>query len=335
MKFALAALLLAGLPATAATLLVANKSDDTLDVLDLASGETVARLETGHAPHEVAVSPDGTLAVVANYGDRTDPGSTLTVIDLSGPKIVRTISLAPHQRPHGVAWIDGERLAVTTEGSRHLLVVDVARGEIVDAIPTGENVSHMVAIDPELHRAFVANIGSGSVTAIDLSSGRKLRDIETGEGAEGIALRPGTNEIWVTNRAADTISILDGKSLQVVLRREAKGFPIRIAFTPDGSRALVSAASSGEVILWDAAERREIRRAKLDLRTAPDAAQRLFGDQFGDSPVPVGLVISADGRSAFVAATQADAVVVIDTETLEIRDVLRAGREPDGMALVP
>jgi YVTN family beta-propeller protein len=331
MKSTLAAsLLLAAFPLAAGTLLVANKSDHTVDLLDDA-GVSRARLQTGHAPHEIAVSPDGATAVVANYGDRQKAGSTLTVVDVAKANVVRTIELAPHTRPHGVAWIDGERLAVTTEGSKHLLIVDVGAGKVTGAIETGQEVSHMVAL--AAGRAFVANIGSGSVTAIDLASAKKLADVKTGAGAEGIAVRPGTSEVWVTNRAADTLSVVDAETLEVTATIEAAGFPIRVAFTPDGKRALVSAARTGEVILFDAAGRRELRRAKLDLTTAPDAAQRLFGDQFGKSPVPVGLLVSPDGRSAFVAATQADAVVVIDTATLAVRNLLRAGREPDGMAL--
>ncbi|MGB5296710.1 MAG: hypothetical protein WBP34_17350, partial [Thermoanaerobaculia bacterium] len=62
---------------------------------------------------------------------------------------------------------------------------------------------------------------------------------------------------------------------------------------------------------------------------------RLFGDSFGESPVPVGLVIHPTGDLAWVAATQADAVVVIDTEDLEVQDLLRAGKEPDGMSYSP
>ena len=110
------------------------------------------------------------------------------------------------------------------------------------------------------------------------------------------------------------------------------GFPIRVAFTPDGEHVWVSAARSGEVVVFDTATRREITRTQLDLSNAPDASRRLFGDRFGESPVPVGLVIAPDGATAWVAATQADAVVVIDPTTLTVRDLLKAGREPDGMA---
>ena len=320
-------------PAVAATLLVGNKSDDTVDLIDPATGESSATLPTGKAPHEIAISPDKRLAVVSNYGDRSAPGASLTVIDLAQSKVVRTIDLGEHTRPHGLAWLRGNDVAVTTEGSAHLLVVDAAKGKVVKAIPTGQRVSHMVAVTPDFSRAFVANIGSGSMTAIDLVKGTKLGDVITGEGAEGIAVRPGTKEVWVTNREAGTLSVIDTDSLKVKATIPAAGFPIRIAFTPDGSRALVSAASSGEVVLFDAGARKELLRKKLNLSNAPDAAKRLFADRFGESPVPVGLVISSDGKSAYVAATQSDVVAVIDPATLDVKNLLRAGHEPDGMAL--
>ncbi len=40
-------------------LLVVNKGESTLSVVDLAEGREVGRVPTGYAPHEVAVSPDG------------------------------------------------------------------------------------------------------------------------------------------------------------------------------------------------------------------------------------------------------------------------------------
>jgi DNA-binding beta-propeller fold protein YncE len=56
---------------------------------------------------------------------------------------------------------------------------------------------------------------------------------------------------------------------------------------------------------------------------------------FGTSPVPVGIVISPDGARAYVAHTAADAVAVFALSDGKVGAVLRAGREPDGMALSP
>ena len=111
MRRFLALAMTAGLAAAAGadTLVVLNKSDATASLIDLAKGAAVATLPTGQAPHEVDVSPDGKRALVANYGTREAPGSTLTVIDVPGARVVGTIDLAPHQRPHGVEWIDGRR----------------------------------------------------------------------------------------------------------------------------------------------------------------------------------------------------------------------------------
>jgi len=329
--FAVVATMIAFPVAGSDLLLVANKSGHTVDLIDLAGGRSMATLPTGHAPHEIAVSTDGELAVVANYGDREKPGSTLTLIDVAKRKVLKTITLGRHTRPHGVMFVDAKRVAVTTEGSRHLLVVNVRSGKIEKEIATDQDVSHMVALTAG--RAFVANIGSGSMTAIDLQRGRKLADVATGGGAEGIAVRPGGKEVWVTNRAADTVSIVDPQTLEIVASIAVAGFPIRVAFTPDGRNAIVSSARSGEVVLIDAGRREEVRRRKLDFSRAPDAARRLFGDQFGASPVPIGLVVSRDGKRAWVAATQSDVVAVIDTTTLDVVDLVRAGREPDGMAL--
>ena len=329
----LAAAALGAGSAPADTLLVANKSDATVDLLDPASGEKRATLPTGEGPHEIAVSPDGRTAVISNYGKREAPGASLTVVDVPAARVLETIDLGRHGRPHGLAWLSDEALAVTAEGSAHLLVVEPASGTIRSAVETGQRVSHMVAVAGD--RAFVANIGSGTVTVVDLAGGAKLGDIATGEGAEGIDVSPDGREVWVSNRAADTLSVIDPRSLEVVATVPCPGFPIRVRLTPDGSRVLVSAARSGEVVVFDRAERREILRKKLDLSTVEGYEKRLFGDRFGDSPVPVGLVVSPDGRTAWVAATQADAVVVVSTEDLLVQGLLTAGHEPDGMAWAP
>jgi len=317
------------------TLLVANKSDATIDLIDLETNRSRATVPTGEGPHEVAVSADGAVAVVSNYGNRGEWGASLTVVNVAKGQVMRTIELGRHRAPHGLQWVSDAQVAVTAEGSRHLLLIDVREGAVVAAIDTAQDIPHMVAVTPGSERAFVSNIRSGSVTAIDLEDRVKLADIKTGAGAEGVAVTPDGAEVWVTNRAAGTLAVIDAADLKVVATLISRGFPMRIAITPDGTRALVSCARTGEVALYDIARRKELQRAKLDLHSAPEAARQRFGDRFGDSPVPVGLAIAPDGKSAWVAATQSDAVVVVDTETLEVLDLIRAGRQPDGMAYSP
>ena len=310
-------------------LLVVNKSAHNVGVLDLATGKTLATVPTGHGPHEIAVSPDGSLALATNYGDRGKPGSTLTVIDVAKRSAVRTIDLGAHRRPHGVTFFpDGRRAAVTTEDSRRLLVVEVVSGKVERAIETAQDVSHMVALAPDAKRAYVANIGSGSLTVIDLQAGKVVKQVATGEGAEGVAVTPDGREIWVSNRAANTVSVVDAKALEVVATLPSPGFPIRAVLTPDGRHALVSNARSAELAIFDVKARKELKRLKL-----LEDEKGMVSQLFGAGSFPVGIAVSPDGRRAFVAITGGDRIAVVDTKTWTVSGYWEAGDEPDGMAV--
>src|SRR5205814_2104204 len=66
-------------------LVVLDKEDNMLSIIDPATSKTIARIPTGDGPHEITASDDGKLAFVANYGART-PGNTISVIDLVAQK---------------------------------------------------------------------------------------------------------------------------------------------------------------------------------------------------------------------------------------------------------
>jgi DNA-binding beta-propeller fold protein YncE len=329
----LVATVLSAAPVAAETLLVVRKSDDALDLVDPGSGARLAAVSLGYAPHEVSVSPDGRLAAVTNYGSREQPGSTLSIVDLEQPRELRRIDLAPHARPHGVAWFAPDRIAVTTEGSKHLLVVEPESGRIVAAIATGQDISHMVAVDAGRQRAYVTNIGSGTTTALDLASNRKLDDLATGAGSEALALTPDGRELWVAARADGHLAIVDTRKLEVTGRLPLPGIPIRIAMTPDGRTALVTCAGTAEIVAFDVATRRERARRKVNVPRAPGAEQRSLARLAPDSVLPIGLLVSSDGASAFVAATMGDVVVQFDTGSLEPLRSIAVGGEPDGLAV--
>lgn len=326
----LAALALAA-GASSGTLVVLNKAEATASLIDLASGSVVATVPTGQGPHEADASPDGRFVLASNYGTAEAPGSTLTLIDVPNARVVKTISLGQYRRPHGIRWlVDGIQALVTCEANKALLFVNVKDGALGQVVTTGQEGSHMVAVRPDSQRAFVASIQSGTVTAAEI--GPKLRGgvVETGKGAEGIDVTPDGLEVWVTNREADTVSIVDARSLEVRATLPAPTFPIRVKITPDGKHALVSCARSGEVAVFDVAVRKELRRIPMKLEVR-DKQGRMF-QQWGDSSAPIGIVIRPGGKLAYVANANADAIAIVDLESWSVVGTLTAGKEPDGMA---
>ena len=313
-------------------LIVLNKSDDTASIIDPASGATRMTLPTGPGPHEVAVSPDGKFAVVADYGHQVG-NNTLTVFDLESLDLHKTIDLGEFTRPHGITFLgrSGERLLVTAEDQRALLEVVFASGEVRDVFATDQDVSHMVVAAPDGRHAYVSNIGSGSVTVIDVKSGERLANIPTGAGAEGLDIAPDGSEVWIANRSADTISILDTKTHAIVQTLECAQFPIRLEFTPDGKHALVSNAQSGDVAVFDRTSRELLRRIPMVAEASEGDENRLFQAGFSEGPVPIGILIEPSGRRAYIANTNANLVTILDLESWSVAGRIQTGQQPDGL----
>jgi YVTN family beta-propeller protein len=328
----------AGVSPAPGVLIVLDKAVATAEFVDTASGAVTHTFPTGVGPHEGVVSPDGRLAIVANYG-AGEAGNSLSVFDLAREvalePIVLSGELGAFTRPHGLAFA-GDLLLVTCESQQALIGVDLETRTVVKRCTTGQQASHMVAATPDGTRAFVANIGSGSITAIDLATWTVIRNLPTGAQAEGIDVAPDGKTVWVTNRQADTVSVVDVDTLEVEAELACPGFPIRVKLTPDGALALISCAQSGEVRVFDARTHELLRSISMDFDLAEGAEEGLFGVQFGKSAVPIGILVpprGADGPNvAYVACAAADRIAVIDLAALAVTRNFAVGREPDGLA---
>jgi YVTN family beta-propeller protein len=317
--------------ASADSLLVVNKTDGTVSILDATTGKARTTVAVEAGPHEVEMLADG-QAAVASYGSKAQPGRMVTLIDLASAKIVSRIDIGEGSRPHALKALADGRLLVTAEGKRELAVVDPRAAKVVARFSTGRDVSHMVAASPDGRHAYVTSLAGGSVTVIDLASGKIVKDIPTGKGAEGLDVTPDGREVWVANRDANTITVIDVKTLMPVFTIQASEFPIRVKITPDGQRAVVTFTGSGDVRVFDTATRVEKARIPIGRDAVEGTETRVFQKRFGTSPAPVGLLIAPDGKHAFVSAAHADVVAVIDLEKLRVDDAWTAGREPDGLA---
>jgi YVTN family beta-propeller protein len=305
-------------------LIVLNKSDNQAALVDPKSLEVVARLPTGQGPHEVAVSPDGRLAYVSNYGSsavfrsgekrRQEPGHTITVIDLEAKMVRDSFDLGTYTMPHGIRVSrDGTRVWVTCEGAQSVLELDAQSGAVRNAWKTDQETSHMLVPTLDEQRLYVANIRSGSVTIIDVESDL-VRTVVTGAGAEGIDIAPDGREVWVTNRSDNTISVIQvGRDSVLATFRSGGEMPIRVKFTPDGHWALVSNARSNKVTVFDAARRRRIGVIRVGV-------------------VPVGIQLTPDGAHAFVACSNDNQIKLIDVKNRKVTRSFSTGNEPDGMA---
>ncbi|HEY6332327.1 MAG TPA: beta-propeller fold lactonase family protein [Blastocatellia bacterium] len=297
------------------SLLVLDKSESQLAIIDPVSLKVVGKVPTGNAPHEVIASADGRYAFVSNYGTAQSPGKTLSMIDIAARKGFRTIDLGPLVRPHGITESAG-KIYFTIEGNRAVARYDPVANQIDWLMGTGQSGTHMVVVAPARDKLYTANTQSGSVTMIRLAPSGNLPSIEqiaTGPGSEGIDISPDGKQIWVAHRLDGKLSVIETDSDKVVATFDAGKGPIRVKFTPDGRWVLVTDSGTGDLIVFDASTQKETRRIHI-------------------GGGPGGVLVEPDGKRAFVAEGVANKVAVIDMNSMAVTGEIDPGREPDGMA---
>ena len=248
-------------------LLVGNKDESTLAIVDPVSGKVVGHVPTGQDPHEVAVSADGKLAFGANYGTGPSPGNTISVIDVVAQKEVRKVDVSPLRRPHGIA-VAGGKVYFTAEMNKAIARYDPAANQIDWLMGTGQSTTHMVLVAKDLNRIFTANIGSDTVTALEragTSGNWNTTQIPVGKGPEAISFTPDEAQVWTAHSRDGGVSVIDTATKKVIATLDVKTKRSnRLKFTPDGKRALISDLDGGRAYVAVAGDNRV---AIVDLKT--------------------------------------------------------------------
>jgi YVTN family beta-propeller protein len=330
-------------------LLVLSKQDHTLAIVDPADLHVVARVPVGDDPHEVVASSDGHTAYVSNYG--FGRFHTLAVIDLIGQEAEQQIDLGALRGPHGLTFVQG-KVWFTAEAAKAIGSCDSGSGAVNWIMGTGQNRTHMIYVSPDAKKILTTNVNSATVTIFEHTEGQaggpppsaagtpawqgagapppgmgrpggplpgppggdwNETVIPVGRGSEGFDVSSDGKMAWVANAWDGTVSVIDidAKKVITTLQAKARGAN-RLKFTPDGTKALISAGA--ELIVFDVASQKEVKRLKIG---------RAGGG---------GVLIQPDGQRAFVAFSGDNFVAVIDLKTLEVVGKIDAGPNPDGLA---
>jgi YVTN family beta-propeller protein len=297
-------------------LLVLEKSDEKLAIVDPATLKVVGRVPSGSAPHEVVVSDDGKFAYISNYADQRGAKKTISVVDLSAQKAMAPVDLGALQAPHGLAFAGG-KVYFTAEANKVIGSYDPAANRVDWVLGTGQNVTHMIAVSKDQKTIFTSNIGSDTICEIEPGGGRNgwnVTAIPVGKGPEGFDLSPDGKEVWAANSGGGSVSIIDVGTKKVTATLDLEtNRSNRLKFTPDGKLVLISDDGGADLVIVDAATRKV--RTRLKLGRGPE-----------------GIVVQPDGLKAYVALSGENAVAVIDLKTLEVGGKIATGNGPDGLA---
>jgi YVTN family beta-propeller protein len=303
-----------------AILLVANKGDHSLGVVDPAQDRQIATVpENDITGHEVAASPDGHVAYVPIYGNSgvgkpgTD-GRSMLIVDLDARKIVSAVDFGHGVRPHCPIFDSVNHvLYVTTELDNSVAIIDPQTLKIVGSIPTGKPESHMLAITHNGLRGYTANVGSGTVSVLDLKEHKLVEVIPVSGQVQRISISPDDKLVFTADQTKPQLAVIDTASNKVRSWIALPSNGYGTASTPDGRWLLVALPAARKVAVVDLGSMKVIRT--IDVPASPQA-----------------VLIPPDRKVAFVSCDSEHKIAAIRVGDWSVEKLIDAGQGADGMA---
>jgi YVTN family beta-propeller protein len=329
-------------------LYVACEAAHTVVVVDVASRQKVAEIAVGRHPTDVAFTPDGQRAFVSNRLD-----DTVSVVDVISRKEIATIPVG--DEPHGVLTDRaGQILYVLNTSSDSISIIDIATQKELKRL-TASRSPWSLSLAPDGSEIYITNnlsrfvpfrapsISEVTVVSTERNLVEDRRVVAAANLMQGIDWHPSGDYALITlNRTKNLVPMTrllqgwtitnglgviwkDGRVDQVLLDEPGMSFPdpADVAITPDGRWALVTSSGSNQVAVVDLQK----LIGMLDAAPAHDR-EHVFPNHLGKPtefvtrhiPVeysPRGVVVTPDGKTAFVVNALDDSLTAIDLDRWE------------------
>ncbi|HWD24957.1 MAG TPA: YncE family protein [Acidimicrobiales bacterium] len=197
--------------------------------------------------------------------------------------------------PHLIALVTMIGTGTSAGSGTTVDAIDLSTNPVkVRSITVGQ-FPDAVTITPDHSMAYVTNYTSGSVTPINLSTGKVGKAIAVGNGPAAIAIAPNGKTAYVTDAGTTpigtTVTPVNLKTHKALTPITVGDGPQGIAITPDGTTAYV--ANAGAVVTGQPGSIGSTV-TPIDLATKKALAPIKVGN------APISIAISGDGSTVFV-----------------------------------
>lgn len=287
-----------------------------------------------YSPFNLAVSNDGKrLYVIAQDAD------ALLVVNSENKNVIDKIGVGMH--PHSVIIDKAGKLAyVSNQWSDNVSVIDLAHSKVVDTLQTGNGPAGL-ALSANEEFLYTVNAFGSDLSVISLSVKEEIKRLATGNNPTGTALSPDGKKLYVTGRRVnpapygepvhtDMTSVDD--STQRVTERisvESAYLMENVAFTPSGDLAIMTLIRPKNLVPSIQVEGGWMNTHGIGIieqKKGGRVVQLLLDEPNMYYPDPFDIVVSPDGKTAYVSSSGVNIISVIDIDS--IRAVM-AGSSPE------
>jgi len=255
--------------------------------------------------------------------------------------------------PRDARW-SGDIPAATTAVAPVRVVTDVE-------LPGRASRFDYQSLEPAAGRLFISHMGAGQLVVFDVRAGKVIGTLDGFPTVTGVLAVPAEHRVYASAAGDHAVVVVNDSTLEIVARVAGPRFPDGIAYAPDERRMFVSDESGRRDFVIDAVTNRIV--AQIDLggeagNTQYDAGSHCVfvavqtANQMAvidpataaivrritlDPAVryPHGFYIDAPNRLAFITGEESGTLGVLDLRTLELRQLLPVGSDPDVLAFDP
>jgi PQQ-dependent catabolism-associated beta-propeller protein len=242
----------------------------------------------------------------------SEKDQALTLIDLATLSVRGTIPTCKRGR-HVQLTPDGKIMVACTD-SNAADVIDPASGKSLRRIPLGDE-PEAFDISPDGKTIYVSNEDEGEVSFVDALTGKTLQSIKVGKEPEGVKVSADGKTLYVTSEVASLVHVIDVVSGKIVKNVKVGKRPRRMAITPNGKELWVTNELDASVSIVNTADHTVAATLKFEVK----------GTRAEDI-TPVGIVMTRDGKRAFVSLGKANHVAFIDVTARKVTDLVLVGK---------
>lgn len=227
------------------TLYVTNDLGNSLTPIDPRTGRPGAPIPVTD-PYNMYFTPNGRWAIVVAEAHRE--------LDFRDPRTMALHHALPTPQCRGVDHMDftaGGRYALAScEFDGGLILVDLRIERVVRKIPLAPGAKPQdVKLSPDGRTFYVADMALGGVWLIDVRTLRVIRFELTGAGAHGLYPSRNAKDLYVSNRAEGSISVISFATRRPIAkwRLPGGGSPDMGGVSADGSILWLSGRSDAAV----------------------------------------------------------------------------------------
>lgn len=239
---------------------------------------------------------------------------TVSVIDGATNTVIETIAIGARPRGIGVAP-DGSEVYVAISEANAIAVFDPESFEILRTFDSGDD-PETFAVHPN-GNIYISNEDDAKASVFNPKTGELVAEIKVGIEPEGVAISPDGSKVIVTSESTNMLHVITVPEHTISNNILVGARPRAATFNRAGTIAYATSEISGEVKKVDVASGKIIGRMPL----ADDKAK------------PKDVLLNNDETKLFVAGGRANAIFVLDPNSLEIQTSIPVGKRVWGLAL--